>query len=527
MEKAMSKDLSSKFVRGAMILSVSTFIVKIMSAFYRIPLQNLTGDLGMYAYQQVYPFYALFAVLGMTAFPMLFSRVWSENDAHVQQNERLPMRHLLWSIAIVGFCIGSGLILFRKTISLLLGHPSFESAIIVIAICYLLLPIVTVVRGVFQAEGEALPLAYANVLEQGVRVSGILLVSVTVVVFQLSVYAIGLLAIIGSIAGSVIGTLYLMRTAQFRMLYPDLKKRLGQAPGFGVSFRTFLKTGVGIALSSLVVVCFQFVDSFTFVPTFQAVGMADFNIFIMKGVYDRAQPVIQLGTVVGSGFAITLIPLVVKLRGMGQSLRAKNEAERALWLSIVLSCASAFGLIAIMRPLTLFLFSDDVGTMSLMLNALSVCFLGYVLTVSSLLHGVYETKRVAYALVVGVVVKFTLGLMLATQLGVYAFSLSNVIGYGVIAVMLNRILRQTLAIRIKGNDLVKLMVSLMMMTVVVFLFTHECKPFYMDSRTMAAVVAVCGSAIGGVMFLMLCRIGSILKYEHVELLPVVHRFWRK
>ena len=42
-------------MRGAWILSLSSLIAKILSAVYRVPFQNMVGDTGFYAYQQIYP----------------------------------------------------------------------------------------------------------------------------------------------------------------------------------------------------------------------------------------------------------------------------------------------------------------------------------------------------------------------------------------------------------------------------------------------------------------------------------------
>ena len=49
-------------MKGAIILSGASFIAKILSAMYRIPFENMVGNLGFYVYQQVYPIYAI----GMT-----------------------------------------------------------------------------------------------------------------------------------------------------------------------------------------------------------------------------------------------------------------------------------------------------------------------------------------------------------------------------------------------------------------------------------------------------------------------------
>ena len=45
------------FLKGALILGAAGVVVKIMGAFFRIPLGNLIGSTGMGYYQAVYPVY--------------------------------------------------------------------------------------------------------------------------------------------------------------------------------------------------------------------------------------------------------------------------------------------------------------------------------------------------------------------------------------------------------------------------------------------------------------------------------------
>ena len=52
-----------------MILTLALIIVKILSAIYRVPYQNVLGDTGLYAYQQIYPIVALGMILSMNAIP--------------------------------------------------------------------------------------------------------------------------------------------------------------------------------------------------------------------------------------------------------------------------------------------------------------------------------------------------------------------------------------------------------------------------------------------------------------------------
>lgn len=39
-----------RVMQGAFVLTIASFIAKVLSALYRIPLQNLVGDEGFYVY---------------------------------------------------------------------------------------------------------------------------------------------------------------------------------------------------------------------------------------------------------------------------------------------------------------------------------------------------------------------------------------------------------------------------------------------------------------------------------------------
>src|SRR3954469_23850691 len=69
---------SKSLFRGAFILAIAALITKILSAVYRIPFQNIVGDVGFYIYQQVYPFYGLAIVLATTGFPVVISKLYAE-----------------------------------------------------------------------------------------------------------------------------------------------------------------------------------------------------------------------------------------------------------------------------------------------------------------------------------------------------------------------------------------------------------------------------------------------------------------
>ena len=56
-------------------------LVKVMGAFFRIPLGNLIGAEGMAYYQAAYPVYTLFLTLATAGFPTALAKLVSEKNA--------------------------------------------------------------------------------------------------------------------------------------------------------------------------------------------------------------------------------------------------------------------------------------------------------------------------------------------------------------------------------------------------------------------------------------------------------------
>lgn len=76
------------YMKGAALLTIAALIVKVLSAFYRVPFQNLVGDEGFYIYQQVYPVISIFVVWTSSGFAVAISKMLADNDCIVDTIER-------------------------------------------------------------------------------------------------------------------------------------------------------------------------------------------------------------------------------------------------------------------------------------------------------------------------------------------------------------------------------------------------------------------------------------------------------
>ena len=69
------------FLQGAGILSLATILVKIISALYKIPLNNIIGKEGYTYFLQTYSVYSLLLVISTTGLPVAVSRMIAADGA--------------------------------------------------------------------------------------------------------------------------------------------------------------------------------------------------------------------------------------------------------------------------------------------------------------------------------------------------------------------------------------------------------------------------------------------------------------
>lgn len=81
-----AKNYGKQFFSGVAVLAISTFIVKIIGLFYKIPMMAYLGAEGMGYFNSAYDIYSLFFVISTTGIPVAISILVAENKAQGRLN---------------------------------------------------------------------------------------------------------------------------------------------------------------------------------------------------------------------------------------------------------------------------------------------------------------------------------------------------------------------------------------------------------------------------------------------------------
>lgn len=384
-------------LRGALILSVAAFVAKLLSAVYRVPFQNLVGNTGFYVYQQVYPIYGIGMTFALSGLPVFISKLIADApDLPTQQRVARQVYQWTWGLALLIFM---GLMGGAPWIAQGMGDRQLTPLIRMVAVMFLLMPDLSVNRGYHQGRFQMLPTARSQVVEQTVRVVVILVIAVLATQQQWSVYRMGTWALSSGAIAAVAAWLVLPRW-----------RTATTSPGTPVPHvgRRLLIEGGTLCLLTAMMVLLQLVDSFTVKNGLVAGGMADLAAKDLKGVYDRAQPLVQLGLVVAVAFATSLLPALTAAQQQGRPRAFKRLTTTMMRIALVIATAATAGLISLMPWIDRLLFGNTQGTGMLAVYMLSIILATLIQTYNSVLQSQDQYRLTVLALGIGLLVKAVL-----------------------------------------------------------------------------------------------------------------------
>src|SRR5699024_10044180 len=430
------EDNRATLVKGALLLALAGLISKMLSAGYRIPLQNLTGDAGFYIYQEVYPILGMATIFGLYGFPSAVSQITAQQK---KRGKSLSLAHFYLPIFSGLALLNGGLCLLlydnADTLAHWIGDPNLEKIYKYAALVFLLVPFTALLRGVFQGVGNMKPTAFSQMGEQLVRVTIIILAAIAVAYGGKSAYTIGLAGALASIAGSCVALVVL--GVYFCKHRPVDRSRSNAIP-WTYYLRMLVMFGFVSALNHMVLIVMQLADALTLLPGLLNKGFSLQQAMVEKGVFDRGQPLIQFGSVVGSSFALALVPAL-----SGKRLDDYYApVERALAMSFYLSAGATLGLVMIFRETNVLLFQTDDGTATLRILAVAIMLSSVAITSASILQSLGYAIRTACLIALAFVSKWLLNLWLVPLWGIMGGAVASVLSLALLSLFVLLVLKR-------------------------------------------------------------------------------------
>ena len=521
----MSKS-SQNLMAGAGVLAAAGLVAKVLSAIYRVPFQNLVGNTGFYVYQQVYPIYGIGMVLALSGWPLFISKIITEqpDDAHQQ----LVARRLFWSL--VGISAVLFTIVFGGAPALALamvGNIRLTPVIRAVAWMFWFMPFLAVGRGFAQGQRNMIPTATSQVVEQIVRVAIIIGVAWWGVHTGWSDYRIGEWATFGATIAGLAATLFLVRTLRGVWQQPiTLTVKQDKTITWRHLFKRLWFEGGLLALLAALLVLLQLVDSFSTKALLETFGLSAAKAEYTKGVYDRGQPLVQLGMVLATGLSTSLLPALRQHFVRQDNVALRHDFQLTMRLAIILSGVSAIGLVAVMPAVNQLLFGSREGSTALSWFVLAIVPATLMTIATSALQSFDRTRGLIWLVWVTMTVKAGLNVWLIPHWGITGASIATTVALlPILGYALLRLPRTLWQGWLPQKWWLKLLGTLVVTGAFAKMATLVSDSLFGVSRGARVLTAVVAVIVGAVAFVVMVATTDLLTTEEWEALPKGDRLY--
>ncbi len=389
--------------RGAVWLSVGSFVSKLIGAIYRIFLPRVLGDYGVGLFQIAYPFYAILLAVSVNGIPTALAKQTAEklSVGDIAGAEALA----LWDQLALGV-VGMGLSVLMEMSApwmarVLFGEPAALWAIRALAPALAFVAVEASFRGYFQGRQDMWPTAVSQILEQVSRVMVMFPLAYHFLPLGVDKAAAG--ATLGAPVGAMVGMTFL-GVQRFKKGHWIL---WGHFPARDLW--RLIGVALPMSLSGLLFPLMLMADS-VFVP--QRLMRAGLSLELATARYGQlsgeAMPLINLTMVVGAAVSVSLVPAIARAIITKDREGAYVKVDQAVYLVWLLGLPMAGGLMLLAQPITGLLYGDSGAAAALKILAVGSPVLALQQVVGSSLqasgHGWVAVRNLLF----GAGVKFTL-----------------------------------------------------------------------------------------------------------------------
>ena len=471
------------YLHGAAILTVGVILMKILGAFYKIPLSNLLTDRGYSMFTSAYNIYFVFFTLATAGLPVALSRLVAEADANgrARQEQKL-FRVALATFTVLGLLFAAIMFFFPQLLAeKILHNPPAWRGVRAMAPAILLVCMVSAYRGYCQGNGNMLPTTVDEVLEVLFKVIAGLIITVLVLkacqgavdaarpavvspaqaaavdrqeaeaaTYRLSMGSAG--AIIGVSVGTLVSLLYMVwyKHRHYDTLAlpytagihdpndtPDDDDLVDSAPTI---VKKIFSIGGPIALGACVLALLNLADSGLTMGRLQsAAGFSEETAQTLYGVYGKAQNLFNLPAAFITPLTISIVPAISAALAKGRGETAGAVSEDSMRISALLATPMGVGLAVLSEPImkTLYPESHQAGPSLLAVMGIASFFVCILLMENAILQASGKEKLTMITLITGGVVKVVANWFLVArpEINIYGAPVGTLLSYLVMAGM--------------------------------------------------------------------------------------------
>jgi len=444
-------------MKGAMILSLSMFLTRLLGLLYVVPFHRLVGLGGLALYGYAYVPYSLLVTLSTLGIPIGMAKFIAKYNADGEYDTSRKIFRVGMLIMILVGMLGFLIMWFGAPYMagwIMAGRDLYNTlddvttAIRMVSFAVIIVPPMSIFRGFFQGNQDMNPTAISQLVEQLVRISLILIASFIVVnilegstqtAVNVSVFA----AFIAGLSSFLVLSRYWKKEKPtFDALLPLTKDHPSRPTN--ALFKELLSYALPFAIISLSPTWFQMIDTVTFNSGMLRAGIDQRMAEELFGIFGTSLlKIIMIPVSFSIAFSQPLIPEITEKMRIGDAKSVHKTLATVILLTSFVTVPAVIGMSMLSNPIFVLLFNthdvqmNSIGGAMFGLGAFIALVMGLNGILSATIQGVNRQYKALVFLFIAGIIKLVGNLILIPipLLNAHGAIISTILAYGLCLVM--------------------------------------------------------------------------------------------
>lgn len=523
------------FLGGAAVLALATAIVKVIGAFYKIPLQRIIGETGYGFFSTAYDVYSVLLMISTTGLPVAMSRMISEAQALGRPAQIRRIHSVAYRVFLTLGLIGTlGMSVFCVQLATMCGQKDAWFAVLCLSPSVLFMCITSSYRGFFQGQGDMRPTSLSQVSEALCKLFIGLAAAYGIMKYfsnngttateagmtRAYSWAAG-----GAILGVTVGCLVamLMLMVMHRKADRALDGGDRRVKSRNRTLRQLLAIAIPITIGAAGLQIISLIDTVVYMYRLKgAAGFTQEQANTLKGIYNFCQTIFNLPCAFVSPLIVSIIPALTEHITMKNRRGERIVTESSLRVMSLIAMPCAVGLAVLPGQIYQMLASHSQSSLTTakpVLAVLGVCVLFncMVLLTNAIMQAHGDVTLPVIHMLIGGVIKIVVNYILVgnPKLNIVGAAIGTLTCYIAITCMNVVAMRKRNYQLHLARTMLKPLLASLLMGVVAF-FGYRLVAAVLHPGTVATVAAV---ALAALVYVILVLVLRIITREDCELLP--------
>lgn len=503
-QKSTGKSKAESFLKGTLILTVASFVVKVIGSLNWIFVSRILGGEGIGLYQMAFPIYFFAMSISQAGVPVAISIITAERVAlkdvfGARRVFRISMTLMVFTGLLFSLLtyFGAGWLIEWQFIR----DPRAYMAVVALSPTIFFVTLLASSRGYLQGWQRMTPTAVSQIVEQIFRVLTMVLFASLLLPMGLDYAAAG--ASLGAFAGAIGGLLVLvyyhwkLDKDIEREYGPNLAPPQGEAPApLGAIVRRIFSLALPVSAASIMLPIVSNLDLLIVPQRLEVAGYTVPQATELFGyLTGMAVPLVNLATILTASLAVSIVPAISEARALKDTQRVYNQTAAAVRISNFV-CFPAFVVVFVLAtPISTLIYNAPGAGPAVLVSSFSIVLLGLHQVSTAVLQGLGHPKIPMINMILAAAVKVALNWILTAipWLGIMGAAWATAADMGIAAVINLYFIWRYIGYRMELLQLFKTMAAAAFMAGAVYLFYS----FVMSTLAVNAV-ATFGSVFVGV-----------------------------